>query len=206
MITLCKNIPRIEISEKIKKDFPESDVVYLDDTIKDVSLIIQELQAVSLFENERVIVLSDIPRDFWDEIVVALASIPVTTQIFWREDSFLAAMLKKMPEHQVWESSTKKELGVNPFMLANSLATGDGKKIWMDYQILLDQGIPPEELFGILWWKLKDIAKKQSNISPSLQKTFHRFLSTYSSARESGGDLTLELEQLLLSLTKKDLV
>jgi hypothetical protein len=63
----------------------------------------------------------------------------------------------------------------------------------------------PEAIFGILWWKLKDLARKKQTINSEFKKTLKNFLSTYSSARETGGELETGLEELLLKLTKKDL-
>jgi hypothetical protein len=205
MITLCKNISYTEIKEKIKKDFPGSDIVFLDDTIKDSSYIIQEIQSLSLFGNGRVIILSNIPEYFWNTIISTLSVIPTTTHIFWQEDFFPVAILRKIPDHNIWEKAPEKTKTIDPFIIANSLPSGDGKMLWKNYQLLIDQGNEPEAIFGILWWKLKDISKKQSSISKNFQKTFHRFLETYANGRNGTLDLGIGLEQLLLSLNKKDL-
>jgi DNA polymerase III delta subunit len=205
MITLCKNILRPTITEKIKKDFPNADIVYFDDTVIDFSVIQQEIETSSLFGNDRVIVLIDINKDFLSSLIKALATLPENTHVFWKEDSFLVATLKKLPPYELWEGKEIKSVKENPFTIANKLGSNP-LDLWTTYQILLEQGNDPEALFGILWWKLKDIAKKQKDISPNLKNTFHRFLSTYSSARESGGELSTGLEKLLLSLTKKDLI
>jgi hypothetical protein len=94
----------------------------------------------------------------------------------------------------------------NPFSIANALATGDGVVIWKQYRELLSQGFAPEELIGILWWKLKDLAKKKPALSLEFKKTLHNFMNTYRFARESGGDLETGLEKLLLSITKSNIV
>jgi hypothetical protein len=108
------------------------------------------------------------------------------------------AYLKKVPKHTVSEYKDKKTITkANPFSIANTLATGNGSAIWVVYQGLINQGFAPEELFGIIWWKLKDIAKKKTTISDSFKKTLHTFMSTYADARATAGDLGTGLEKTL---------
>jgi hypothetical protein len=207
MITLYKQFSVPQILEIIARDFPTHDIVRIDDTVSDDSYVTHALQSDNLFGNERVVFISFLPRDFWDQTITAIAQTEPGTHIIWLEDLFPVSFLKKMPHHTIIEQAEKKLAAKsNPFGIANALATGDGVMVWKQYQELLHQGFAPEELFGILWWKLKDLAKKKSGITPEFKKTLHRFMETYGSARESGGDLGTGLEKLLLGITKSDIV
>jgi hypothetical protein len=142
----------------------------------------------------------------WDGVIDALHHVPTTTIVFWLEEAFPVAYLKKIPDHVMIEGEKEKEIAaINPFNIANLIGTGDGAALWVMYQQLLQDGHEPEALFGIIWWKLKDIAKKKQSISPAFKKTLHTFMNTYSKARFSGGDLESGLEKLLLETTKEQL-
>ena len=193
------------IINKIKKDFPQHEIVRITDSITDPSIIEQEIQAQDLFGNNRVIFLSDILEEFQSSVITGLQHIPTTTVIFWAEDSFPVALIKKIPPHTIWEESEKKIEKINSFTIANELPFADPKKLWITYQKLLANNIEPEPIFGMLWWKLKDVAKQKKTLSPEFKKTMHRFLEMYIISRQSNGDLETGLEQLLLSLNKKDL-
>jgi hypothetical protein len=207
MITLYKQFSVPQILEIITRDFPEHDIVRIDDTISEDAHIAHILQSDNLFGNNQIIFISFLPRDFWDQTIDALAHISPTTNIVWLEDLFPVSFLKKMPNHTIVEQAEKKiTTKPNPFSIANALATGDGVVIWKQYRELLSQGFAPEELIGILWWKLKDLAKKKPALSLEFKKTLHNFMNTYRFARESGGDLETGLEKLLLSITKSNIV
>ncbi len=208
MITLFKQTSRADALEYIRTKYPDHEIVYIEDTIDDSSRIVGEISAVDLFGRPRAIFINNAPRDDWDSVIDALEYIPSTTTVFWSEDSFPVAYTKKIPKHTVVEGQKKtpSENKSNPFQIANQLSSPITKDIWKTYRILIDEGNAPEALFGIVWWKLKDIAKRNKKLSLEFKKTLHTFLNTYSTARETGGDLETGLEQVLLTLTKKDLV
>lgn len=207
MITLLKQFSRSDALMHIRKNFPDYELIRIEDTITDSTKISQEIESSDLFGKSRAVFLSDIPRDFWDILIESLDYIPPDTVVFWREDSFPVAYIKQLPKHTILEGkkTTTSSTKSNPFVIANQLSVSNPTQLWATYQSLLDEGNEPEAVFGILWWKLKDIAKKKKNLSSEFKKTLRNFLLTYSTARETGGDLETGLEKILLSLTKKDL-
>lgn len=206
MITLFKKVPRDEIIETISKKFPNHELVRFNGFSGDVTEIKMAIESQSLFGGSRIVFLSDIDRELWSEIIKTFYYIPETTEIFWLEDSFPVALIKGIPEHNIVESKEKKAVEKSkPFEIANELPNIKRERLWATYQKLLNDGHEPELLFGILWWKLKDIAKKKTVITPTFKKTLQSFLLTYSKARGSNGDLETGLEELLLQLSSKDL-
>lgn len=207
MIYLYKQFPIDEIQKKLSRDFKNHEIVRITDQIIDESIIGHEIESENLFLIPRLVFISNISRDFWDTVINSLSYVPTTTTVIWLEDSFPVAYLKKIPHQELFEYKEKKaSQKANPFQIANALATGNGTSVWASYQDLLDQGFAPEELFGILWWKIKDIAKKKTTVSPVFKKTIQNFLSAYANARETGGELETGLEKVLLSLSKKDFI
>lgn len=206
MITLFKKVSREKILEIITKKYPNHEMVRFNGFNGDVTEITKELVTGNLFGTDRLIFLSDINRDFWPEIISALKTLSENTIVFWSEESFPIALIKGMPKHEIVEEKEKKIVEKsNPFQIANQLQYGDSVKTWSTYRSLINEGHAPEALFGILWWKLKDITKKKNVISDPFKKTLRKFMETYSQARESGGDLETGLEKLILETTKKDL-
>jgi DNA polymerase III delta subunit len=203
MITLYKKVPKDSILERITTNYANHELVRFHDVTSDGSEIAHAIQGQSLFGGDRIIFLSSIDRELWDVVIDALHHVPTTTIVFWLEDAFPVAYLKKMPDHTMIEGEKEKEItAANPFGITNLIGTGDGVALWAMYQQLLQDGHEPEALFGIIWWKLKDLAKKKQSISPAFKKTLHTFMNTYSNARSSGGDLESGLEQILLSMNK----
>ena len=206
MITLYKKVARDTILADITKNYPDHDVTRFNGFDGDASEIIHALSSSDLFGNAKVVFLSDIDRELWNDIIKALHTITDSTIVIWSEDSFPVAFTKTMPLHDVVEQKEKTESAKsNPFNIANQLSSGSSSSLWTTYRSLIAEGHAPEALFGILWWKLKDIAKKKPSITPAFKQTLKRFLSTYSQARQTGGELETGLEEVLLKLSKNDL-
>lgn len=206
MITLFKKVPRDEIIEIISKKFPNHELVRFNGFSGDATEIALELESQSLFGGSRIVFLSDIDREIWSNIIKTLHHVPETTEVFWLEDSFPVALTKGMPEHKVVESKEKKaDEKSNPFQIANQLSFAKPGQLWATYQELLNDGHEPEVVFGIIWWKLKDIARKKTIITPTFKQTLNKSLSMYSRARSGGTDMETGLEELLLRLSPKDL-
>jgi hypothetical protein len=206
MITLFKKVPRDEILETISKKFSDHELVRFNGFSGDVTEITIEIESQSLFGGSRIVFLSDIDREIWSDVIKALHHVPETTEVFWLEDSFPVALTKGIPEHKVVESKEKKVVEKsNPFQIANQLAFAKPGQLWATYQQLLNDGHEPEAVFGIIWWKLKDVARKKTIITSTFKQTLNNFLSMYSRARSGGTDMETGLEELLLQLSPKDL-
>ncbi len=207
MITLFKKVPKETILHKIATTFPNHALVRFHDYHDDPSVIIHAMLGQSLFGESRIIFLSELDRALWDDIIGALSQIGDDTEVYWLEDSFPVAYLKKVPNHTIIEEKggTSEKSTTNPFVIANTLASG-GVHTWAEYRQLIHEGNEPEALFGIMWWKIKDIAKKKPLLSKNFKKTITDFMKTYSVARSGKGDLETGLERLLIALTKDSLV
>lgn len=208
MILLLKQYTTEKVFQLIEKKYPNYEIIRFFGSQFDVSELLHTIQSENLFGTNQVVFLSDIDRDSWPAIIAGLHQKTKDSIVVWSEDSFPKEFLKKMPDHELLEgkkeTATTSEI-INPFSIANVLPTGDGKTIWPTYRTLVEKGNAPEAIFGIMWWKLKDLAKKKKEISPAFKKTLRHFLNTYSQARETGGELETGLEKTILQITKKDL-
>jgi len=90
----------------------------------------------------------------------------------------------------------------NIFDLANALARKDKKGLWILYREAIERNYPPEEINGILFWKVKDLLVKQSRYfkTSELKDLARKFVETYHNAHRGKHDFEIALERLILSL------
>lgn len=74
---------------------------------------------------------------------------------------------------QVFEKTDKKKDSPIIFTITDKLLNRDKKKLWISYVDLIDQGIPAEEIHGVLFWAVKNMiiasrvdSQKESGIAP----------------------------------------
>lgn len=110
---------------------------------------------------------------------------------------------------------------LNIFGIADVFLSGDRKKLWIAYQQLITEGIPPEEIHGVLSWAVRSalIASKTQSATASGLKPFvytkskraaeklgnqkleaysRALVRTYHDARSGKGTMALNLEAFLL--------
>ncbi|HSE56830.1 MAG TPA: hypothetical protein VLB02_01965 [Candidatus Paceibacterota bacterium] len=120
------------------------------------------------------------------------------------EEKSLSAPLKKIIEKigaTLFTVEQKKaESKETVFSIANALATGDRKKLWLEYQRLLEKNAP-EALFGILLWKVRQLATAGS--AKEKYKTIYKILlEAQANSRRTRLPFELALERALLMLPK----
>lgn len=120
------------------------------------------------------------------------------------EEKLLSAPLKKSLEKSgatVFTIDAKKsEQKENVFSIANALATGDRKKLWLEYQRLIEKNAP-EALFGILLWKVRQLATAGS-AKEKYKAIYKILLEAQAHSRQTRLPFDLALERALLTLPK----
>ncbi len=100
-------------------------------------------------------------------------------------------------------SASKKEGSFNVFPLAHALSARDRKHLWILLMQALRSGIAPENITGILHWKVREMltGTKSSSYSRSELISLSRDLvKMYHDAHRGLGDLGLLLERFVLTL------
>jgi DNA polymerase III delta subunit len=131
-----------------------------------------------------------------------------------RKFEFKSSELIELPK------KVKKEESFNLFSLTDTLASGDKKNLWVQYQKALKAGKTAEEISPILLWQLKSLVLAQRSPSASesgmkpfvynkaarsplalerSQKAYKDLLAAYHESRR-GKNLSDELEKILLKL------
>jgi hypothetical protein len=125
---------------------------------------------------------------------------------------------EKVEEYEVKEKKTER---IDVFKITDLLGRKDKKNLWLEYRNLIQQGIPVEEIYGVLWWQVKSmlIAAKTNTAKDAGMKDYpykkakgylnnfkdgelndfaSNLVQTYHQSRLDGEDLELNLEKLLL--------
>lgn len=98
------------------------------------------------------------------------------------------------------KAKTKSSDGPNVFALTDALARGNKKDRWVLYTSLIREGATPEQLIGILFWKLKtDFGKVRGFERAQIRTRMRTLVRALAASREGGAPLVHSLEEWLLS-------
>lgn len=128
----------------------------------------------------------------------------------FNEDKLLASEEKKYIKYAARiEHFTEKKVNVPPsvntFAIADSFAQHDKIGTWILYNKAIESGIAPEAVSGILFWKIKTMilnGTKTFTID-NLKKQSSEIVSIYHKAHRGEIDLSIGLEQFILSSLNK---
>lgn len=114
----------------------------------------------------------------------------------------LGALQKSGAILEVLEAPAKKET-FNVFALASALAARDRKALWLLLMKALLGGTAPENIAGILHWKVRDLlasGKTGTYSKAELVELSRRLMCIYHDSHRGAGDLSLLLERFALTL------
>jgi len=132
----------------------------------------------------------------------------------------LTAKAEKVEEHNKGEVIQKKE-SPKTFALASALIEKNNRKAFEIFQELQKEGIPTEEIHGVMWWQFKALyltvttkSAKEADLNPFVysnckrvannwspevvSKYLERLMDMYHKAHRGGLDFIAELELLTL--------
>jgi hypothetical protein len=180
---------------------------------KDISkeMFFNQSGSSSLFGEQSIFVFEDFIRDkeieLKDEEILPLKDSP---NIFiFKEDKLLAPDLKKYKKYATIEdlSSTaiKQAPKVNVFGVADAFARKDKIQTWILYRDAVSLGVAPEEISGILFWKIKTMILNGTKVftKDELKKRSSELVSIYHRAHGGEVDFTISLEQFILNSLNK---
>jgi DNA polymerase III delta subunit len=165
--SLSKKRPDAEVFRVKKDNFTED--------------LIKELTAsFGLFERKYIVVLDSLLEESKSSsyILSFLEEFKKSEHIFLLiEDDPSKKEIEEVSKYseKVWffPKKDKKDFN-NIFSLANFLAKKDKKNLWIEYLKFIDSGVSAEEIGGVLFWQMKNIAltKKTKNVSESKLSPF----------------------------------
>jgi len=120
------------------------------------------------------------------------------------EDKLLKADEKKFKKYATFEKFTTKEekprANNNVFDIANAFARKDKFGAWMFYSRAIEEGVTPEAIAGMLFWKIKTMILNNNKTFPLdiLKYQSSRLISLYHLAHMGKANFTIGLEQFIL--------
>jgi hypothetical protein len=125
------------------------------------------------------------------------------------EDKLPASDIKKYKKYAIIEDfsspTTKTAPKVNVFGIADAFSRRDKIGTWVLYREAVGEGVPPEEISGIIFWKIKTMMLSGSKIFSlsELKKRSSNLVSLYHKAHKGECDFTIGLEEFILSSLSK---
>lgn len=193
----------------LKKRKPDAEVFNMTDD--DLSLArLQELSGgQGLFESKFAVVLKSLfsKKEFTEPLLELLPSLAASQNVFIFVEGVLLKSVLGVFEKNTAKiqgfTAVSKDTQPNFFALADALASRDHKRLWVLYVKALRKGALPEELCGILFWKIKELFASPSRgrfSRDELEETAFRLLALYHDAHRGLVDFETGLERFLLSL------
>jgi DNA polymerase III delta subunit len=175
-------------------------------------LLYEYAQSTSLFGESPFIVLDNILSqsdiNLSDTDLKQLKDSP--TFFIFLEDKLLAAQEKKYKKHATIErfdtdKDSKQAPKINTFDIANAFARRDKVGTWILYRNAVEQGIEPEPLSGMLFWKIKSLMLTGARLftADELKKQSSDLVALYHRSHRGECDFVVGLEQFILSSLAK---
>lgn len=121
------------------------------------------------------------------------------------EDKLLAADQKKYGKYATISVFEEKKVAqvpkVNTFAIADAFGRRDKVQAWVLYNDAIENGIEPEAISGIIFWKIKNLVQTGSRIFSlsELRYMSGELVALYHKAHRGEADFTIGLEQFILA-------
>lgn len=174
-------------------------------------MLLDYAHSVSLFGGEEVFVFEGLLKE--GNITLSGEDIDVLKEsenvFVFIEDKLLAPELKKYKKYATIEDFSsviaKPAPKINVFNIADSFSRRDKINTWILYREAVSVGVAPEEISGIIFWKIKSMILSGTKFfSPDeLKKKSSELVSIYHKSHRGDIDFTIGLEQFILSSLSK---
>ncbi|MFA6536444.1 MAG: hypothetical protein WC250_01925 [Candidatus Paceibacterota bacterium] len=211
-----------ELMESLAKKRPEASLFKLETDGFDLAKLEELVLGQGLFSNKYIVFLDSLFEDaeIKEQVLKFYKEIGASENAFiWLEgkvDKATLTKLEKVAEKvQKFESGEGKarKFGLgggqavslndfNIFDLASVLARRDRRQLWLLYREAISKDFPPEEICGILFWKLKDLLTKGNSSfeKAEIKKMAEKLVSIYHDAHRGKLDFEISLEKFVLTV------
>lgn len=196
----------------LKKVYKDNKLIFFDfkDSF-DKKDILEKARSVSLFGEKPVVVLEGVLNDKKFSLEDKDFSILKSSEsIFvFLEDKLNQSEFKKFNKLAEIVEFNKNELkkisSNNIFNIADYFSRKDKINTWILYREAILNGVSPEEICGIIFWKMKDMILKGSKIflKEEIIDLSSKLLSIYHLSHKGEIDFVISLEQFILSSLNK---
>ena len=165
----------------------------------------------SLFDESSVVVFENILKR--EDISLSLDDLlklkDSGTTLVFVEEKLLAGDIKKYKKYATIEDfsieSLKQVPRTNVFGIAEAFSRKDKIGTWVLYRDAISKGVVPEEISGIIFWKIKTMLLNGTRVFtiPELKRVSSELVSLYHKAHMGECDFVIGLEQFILSNLNK---
>ncbi|KKU67189.1 MAG: hypothetical protein UX89_C0017G0014 [Parcubacteria group bacterium GW2011_GWA2_47_16] len=197
-----------EMLVNLKTRRPDAEVFGMTDDDTNLSRLQELSGGQGLFESKYIVVLKNLfsNKEFAEPILELLPALAVSQNIFiFVEGALLKSTLGVFQKigAQIQTFSAAPKESQNFFALADALATRDKKRLWVLYVRAIRKGASPEEISGILFWKVKDLFPSAGRGKFSVEElhlTARNLVKLYHDAHRGLVDFETGLERFILSV------
>ncbi len=194
----------------LQKKKPDASFIKVENNGQESLSLDEYIGGQGLFENKQLIFFDRVleNKKVAEDILDRLADMQKTENVFiFLEGALTKAILgrfekraEKITEYAKAKSETKADK-FDMFSLTNALGAGDKKQLWMLYLQAQETGSVPEQIHGLLFWKVKDMLVKRNTRAydePALKTMSSELVSMYHDAHRGLCDFSIALEAWIL--------
>jgi DNA polymerase III delta subunit len=195
----------------LKKLYKDNFPIFIPEVNLSKEILLDYASSISLFGESPIIVLEGIIKEgnitLGAEDLLALKG-SLTTFVFI-EEKLLAPDVKKYKKYGIVEEfnhpTTKQIPRINVFDIAEAFSRKDKIGTWILYRDAISKGVQPEEVSGIIFWKVKTMLLNGAKVFSALElkKISSELVSLYHRAHRGECDFAIGLEQFILSTLSK---
>ncbi len=218
------------ILDALCKKRPDAEIFKINTENFDYSKFEELIFSQGLFDSKYIVVTDNLFEDknIKDFFIEKLPFIKDSANVFVSLESKVdVKSLKDIEKYseKVQEFSTKEDgkKFFNVFGITDGILEKDKKRLWIDYLKTIQEGIPSEELHGIIFWQVKNMAivskvdsQKDCDLTPyqyknalsgsrnykdqDIERMMSDLVSMTHKVRSGEGDLDIMLEKWILGL------
>ena len=194
----------------LKKLYKENQPIFVLEASITKEELLNHAGSVSLFGGSPIVVIENILNE--GNITLSLEDLLILkdseTAFVFMEDKLLAPNFKKYKKYAVVEDFVGQNLKQKPkmnFGIADAFSHKDKIGTWILYRDAILLGISPEEISGIIFWKIKTMLLNGTKFFSieELKNRSSELISIYHRAHRGECDFVIGLEQFILSSLSK---
>lgn len=195
----------------LKKLAKNDQPVFISEKNVSKQIIFDYANSVSLFGGSPVIVTENILKN--SEITISreeLDNLKDSKTIFvFLEEKLLVPEIKKLKKYAIIEDFNitvlNKKPKMNTFSIAEAFSRRNKIETWILYREAIALGTAPEEISGIIFWKIKMMLLNGTKFFSvdELKNNSSHLVDIYHKAHKGELDFTIGLEQFILSSLNK---
>lgn len=195
----------------LKKLYKEEQPIFVPEKESTREMLFDYALSRSLFGESSVVVFENILKN--EDITLSDKDLSVLkkseTTLVFTEEKLLASEVKKYKKFGTIEDFSREAIKQTPkmniFGIADAFSRKDKIGTWVLYRDAVALGIPPEEISGIIFWKIKSMILTGTKFFSvdELKNQSSQLVDLYHKAHRGDCDFTIGLEQFILSVLGK---